>query len=128
MPAELRLVTQREPPPDIPLDFEGFFARESATLFRRLWLVTRDRGEAEEIVQDAFIVVLERWERVQAMDDPTGYLYRVAFNAWRKRARRAAQALQRVVSRPTGPQDPFESADVSLSSVGSNWSRRRDPP
>jgi RNA polymerase sigma-70 factor (ECF subfamily) len=112
MAAELRLVSERETPAEASLDFEVFFAQESATLLRRLWLVTRDRGEAEDIVQDAFIIVLERWERVQAMEDPTGYLYRVAFNAWRKRSRRAARALQRLVSRPTGPQDPFASADA----------------
>jgi RNA polymerase sigma-70 factor (ECF subfamily) len=112
MAAELRLVSEREQPAEVPLDFEGFFARESETLFRRLWLVTRDRGEAEDLVQDAFIVVLERWERVQAMEDPTGYLYRVAFNAWRKRARRAARTLQRLLSRPVGPQDSFASAEA----------------
>jgi RNA polymerase sigma factor (sigma-70 family) len=112
MAAELRLVSEREPPPEVSLDFEAFFAHESEMLLRRLWLVTRDRQEAEDLVQDAFIVVLERWERVQTMDDPTGYLYRVAFNAWRKRARRAARALQRLVSRPAGPQDHFASAEA----------------
>jgi hypothetical protein len=66
---ELRLVTDVDPTTVEPvLDFEGFFARQSATLFRRLWLVTRDEAEAEDIVQEAFIVVLERWERVQATE------------------------------------------------------------
>jgi DNA-directed RNA polymerase specialized sigma24 family protein len=31
------------------------------------------------------------------MDDPVGYLYRSAFNRWRKRARRAARQLREVV-------------------------------
>jgi RNA polymerase sigma-70 factor (ECF subfamily) len=30
------------------------------------------------------------------MDDPVGYLYRVAFNAWRKRAGRVARARERL--------------------------------
>lgn len=106
-------MTEAEPSAVEPVaDFEGFFSEESEKLFRRLWLVTRDRGEAEDIVQEAFIVVLERWERVQAMEDPTGYLYRVAFNAWRRRARRAARAVQRLVSRPTETGDQFSSVDA----------------
>ena len=94
------------------LDFEGFFSQESEGLFRRLWLVTRDRAEAEDIVQEAFIVVLERWDRVRAMEEPAGYLYRVAFNAWRKRSRRAARAMQRAVSAAHESEDPFDSADA----------------
>jgi RNA polymerase sigma-70 factor (ECF subfamily) len=112
MAAELRLVSEQEPALEASLDFEAFFAREGEMLLRRLWLVTRDRREAEDLVQDAFIVVLERWGRVQTMDDPTGYLYRVAFNAWRKRARRAARAFPRPAGRPTGPQDPFAGAEA----------------
>lgn len=97
MAAEFRLAAGLEPTMVEPVtDFEGFFARESTTLLRRLWLVTRDREEAEDVVQEAFIVVLERWDRIRSMDDPTGYLYRVAFNAWRRRARRVARARERL--------------------------------
>jgi DNA-directed RNA polymerase specialized sigma24 family protein len=81
MAARLRLVTDADRSAvESVLTLDDFFAQESAMLFRRLWLVTRDRAEAEDIVQEAFIVVLERWDRVGAMEDPTGYLYRVAFN------------------------------------------------
>jgi RNA polymerase sigma factor (sigma-70 family) len=99
-------VAERPPP-----SFDVFFADESQTLFRRMWLVTRDRYEAEEIVQDAFLSVYERWDRVHAMDDPTGYLYRTAFNAWKKRGRRAARAMRQVL--PGGPtDDDFEAVDA----------------
>ncbi len=77
--------------------FEGFFEAESATLFRRLCLVTGNRFEAEEVMQDAFLKVFEKWERVRGMDDPTGYLYRAAFNIFRKRSRRAALAVRRTL-------------------------------
>lgn len=112
MAAELRLVTEVEPTVAPPVDFEGFFSEESERLFRRLWLVTRDRAEAEDIVQEAFIVVLERWDRVRAMEEPAGYLYRVAFNAWRKRSRRASRAVQRTVSAYHEQADPFDGADA----------------
>jgi RNA polymerase sigma factor (sigma-70 family) len=108
----LKIVRHEErDPADDPLSFDVFFADESQTLYRRMWLVTRDRYEAEEIVQDAFLSVYERWDRVGAMEDPTGYLYRTAFNAWKKRARRAARAMRQVLAdAPTG--DDFDAADA----------------
>jgi DNA-directed RNA polymerase specialized sigma24 family protein len=45
--------------------FEAFYQAEAQTLFRRLWLVTGNRAEAEELMQDAFLKV---WERA----DPLG--------------------------------------------------------
>jgi RNA polymerase sigma-70 factor (ECF subfamily) len=69
--------------------FETFYQAEARTLFRRLWLVTGNRAEAEELMQDAFLRVWERWDRVGGMDDAPGYLYRTAMNLFRKRYRRA---------------------------------------
>jgi RNA polymerase sigma-70 factor (ECF subfamily) len=76
--------------------FEAFFERQHGDLFAALWLITRNRHEAEEIAQDAFLRLWERWERVALMDDPQGYLYRTAMNVFRSRARRASMALRRV--------------------------------
>ena len=90
--------------------FETFYDAESQTLFRRLWLVTGNRSEAEELMQDAFLKVWERWERVDAMDDPVGYLYRTAMNLFRKRYRRAVLAIRRSIGlAPT--RDDFADAD-----------------
>ena len=90
--------------------FEAFYDAESQTLFRRLWLVTGNRSEAEELMQDAFLKVWERWERVDAMDDPVGYLYRTAMNLFRKRYRRAVMAVRRTIGlAPSG--DDFADAD-----------------
>jgi RNA polymerase sigma-70 factor (ECF subfamily) len=75
--------------------FESFFQDTHADLFAALCLITRNRHEAEEIMQDAFLKLLERWDRVSGLDDPTGYLYRTAMNALRKRHRRAMLALKR---------------------------------
>jgi hypothetical protein len=76
-------------------DFEAFFLREHEALFRALWLVTRNRHEAEEVMQDAFLRLLERWSRVRDVPDPVGYLYRTAMNVYRSRLRRAAVALRK---------------------------------
>jgi RNA polymerase sigma-70 factor (ECF subfamily) len=78
-----------------PTAFETFFERDHAGLYGALWLITRNRHEAEEIMQDAFLRLWERWPSVAAMHDPTGYLYRTAMNVFRSRRRRAAVALRR---------------------------------
>jgi RNA polymerase sigma-70 factor (ECF subfamily) len=75
--------------------FEEFFRGEHDRLFRALCLVTGSRQEAEEIMQDSFLKIWERWERVALMEDPSGYLYRIAMNAFRNRYRSVARALKR---------------------------------
>lgn len=91
--------------------FEQFFEIESPTMFRRLCLVTGNRHEAEEVMQDAFLKVFERWDRVQLMEDPTGYLYRTAFNLFNRRSRRAAMALRRTFGAREN-MDEFAAADA----------------
>ena len=90
--------------------FEVFYGAEARTLFRRLWLVTGNRAEAEELMQDAFLSVWQRWDRVGGMDDPVGYLYRTAMNLFRKRYRRAMLAVRRAVGLAPS-SDEFSDAD-----------------
>lgn len=110
----LRAVRSREdgasPEPSARLDFDDFFATESEGLFRRLWLVTRNRAEAEEVVQDAFLSLYERWDRMEDVEDPRAYLYRTAFNGWNKRSRRASRALRAAFSPARG--DDVDAADA----------------
>jgi RNA polymerase sigma-70 factor (ECF subfamily) len=81
-----------------PRSFETFFASEHARLFGALCLITADRSEAEEIMQDAFLRLWERWDRVAVVDDPSAYLFRTAMNVFRNRYRRAALALRKSIS------------------------------
>jgi len=92
------------------LRFEEFFALEHARLYRALALITGDRHEAEDVMQEAFVRLWERWDRVSVLDDPIGYLYRTALNGFRIRLRRASRAARRLVS-PGGASDPFEGVD-----------------
>ena len=75
-----------------PVAFEGFFAEQRPRLFAALCLTTGDRQEAEELTQDAFVRVLERWPTVSRMEDPSGYLFVTGMNLFRKRYRRAKLA------------------------------------
>jgi RNA polymerase sigma-70 factor (ECF subfamily) len=77
--------------------FEAFFEQHHERLFRALWLLTRNRQEAEEVMQDAFLRLWERWDKVIGGPDPVAYLYRTALNVWRSRLRRAAVAARKVI-------------------------------
>jgi RNA polymerase sigma factor (sigma-70 family) len=79
-------------------DFEDFFRAEYQTLLRAMYLISGTRDGAEELAQEAFVKVLERWDRVREMDNPSGYLYRTAVNTRRSVARRLRLAAQRALS------------------------------
>ena len=78
--------------------FEDFFRVQTQSLYAHLCLITGNRAEAEELAQDAFLKVWERWDRVADMEEPVGYLYRTAMNLFRKRYRRVGVALRKMVS------------------------------
>lgn len=86
--------------------FEAFFQAQHVTLFRRLCLITGTRSDAEELSQDAFVRLWERWDRVSGLDDPEGYLYRTAMNLVRRRYGRTAAQLRRLVG-AVPDEDPF---------------------
>ena len=100
MNAPLRLAPQADLPDRSATptnDFENLVEAEHGGLYGALCLVTRDRSEAEDLMQEAFLKVWERWDRVGGMEDPTGYLYRTAMNLYRKRRRRASLAVRRTI-------------------------------
>jgi RNA polymerase sigma-70 factor (ECF subfamily) len=74
-------------------------------------LVTGNRQEAEDVMQDAYLRLYERWDRVGRMEDPVGYLYRTAFNVVRRRSRRAALAVRRTLGLAPST-DEFAAADA----------------
>jgi RNA polymerase sigma factor (sigma-70 family) len=76
--------------------FDAFFADEHERLFRALYFITGDPHDAEELMQDAFLKVWERWDRVSGIEDPQGYLFRAALNGFRMRRRRAVTALRKL--------------------------------
>lgn len=59
--------------------------------------MTHDAHEAEEIAQDAFVKLLERWDRLEAVEDRSAYLFGTAMNLWRSRLRRSTLAAKRIM-------------------------------
>ena len=81
------------------VNFESFFRAEALSLGRALYLLTGDRTESEDLVQEAMARAYERWDKVQRMDSPAGYVYKTALNLYRRRRRR-------VIHRPFFPPSP----------------------
>ncbi|MGH2573517.1 MAG: RNA polymerase sigma factor [Actinomycetota bacterium] len=69
------------------LEFQVFFRAWYPRLARAALLLSGNRLEAEDIAQEAFVRVYERWETVRNMASPAGYLFRTALNLNRKRIR-----------------------------------------
>jgi RNA polymerase sigma factor (sigma-70 family) len=109
------------------LDFEAFFETHHLRLFRALWLVTRNRHEAEELMQDAFLKVLERWSRVSGLPDPEGYLYRTAMNLFRSRLRRVAVATRKTLHQlpPDDELAAVEERDAVIRALAPLTARQR---
>ena len=89
--------------------FAEFFRREYETLFRAIYLLSGDRFEAEDLAQGAFVKAWERWARVSAMKNPTGYLYTTALNARRSYLKRASMSARRALS--IHEDDPVSQTD-----------------
>ncbi len=92
--------------------FEALCRAEYAQVARTAYLITGDREEARDLVQEAFARAYERWGYVSKLERPGAWVQRVVSNLAishqrRERIRsRAARPIGHVVSDPTEPTDP----------------------
>jgi RNA polymerase sigma-70 factor (sigma-E family) len=92
--------------------FEDFFGEHHERLLRALYLATGDRHEADDLAQEAFVRLYERWDRVRDTENPAGYLYRTALNLRRSRLRRLAVASRHLLRlAPREHPDPISATD-----------------
>ena len=97
-------------------DFDAFYASTVHRLSGQLYLITGDRDEAGDCVQEAFERAWLRWDAVRAADSPEAWVRtvarRLAVSRWR-RVRNAATAWQR----HGGPEDAAGHAASSADRV-----------
>jgi RNA polymerase sigma-70 factor (ECF subfamily) len=94
-----------------PPSFEELFLDVHDRLYRALYFITGSSADAEELMQDAFLKLWERWDRLDTIEDPVAYLFRVALNGVRMRARRARVAARKILP-AAGARDPFDDVNV----------------
>jgi len=69
--------------------FEEFYREQRAPIGRALAVTLRDTQLASEAVDEAMARAYQRWNRVQTLDNPGGWVYRVGLNWSRSILRRA---------------------------------------
>lgn len=105
---ELRRVPEA---PGAPPSFDELFLELHDRLYRALYFISGSSTEAEELMQDAFLKLWERWDRIDEIEDPAAYLFRTALNGFRARTRRARMAARRIAP-VVHPRDPFDDVDL----------------
>jgi RNA polymerase sigma-70 factor (ECF subfamily) len=81
-------------------DARAFYASSYARLVSTVALVSGNRADAEEVVQEAFLRLLPRWSRVSGYEDPEAWIRTVAFRLLSNRARGARRAVAALSRRP----------------------------
>lgn len=75
-------------------------------LVRLSVLLVRDQGMAEEIVQDAFVAVHQRWDRLADHDKAVAYLRQAVVNRSRSALRHRAVVRRHLEREPAPPTAP----------------------
>src|SRR4051812_15380928 len=94
---------EEEHPAAPAADFDALFLSGYSRLVRTVTVVCGDADTAAECVADAFERAYARWRRVGSLDDPLGWVRRVAINRAtdvHRRSARGRRALLRLGGRP----------------------------
>ena len=91
---------------DEEIDFARWYEKTYPRLLATMLLVIGDLDEAKEVADEACSRALLHWPRIGATERPEGWTYRVAYNVFRRRARRRAlerRLWSRQTQRPNVP-------------------------
>jgi RNA polymerase sigma-70 factor (ECF subfamily) len=105
--------------------FEQVYRSSYSTLVGQLFLLTADRAEAEDVVQEAFARLWGNWRELRGYDNHEAWVRRVAMNLaisrWRRHSRQASY------QEPALPAaDPGSSmADLTLALRGVSLKHRQ---
>jgi RNA polymerase sigma-70 factor (sigma-E family) len=76
----------------VVVDFDDWVAARGPALLRLAYVLTGNRADADDVVQDALSRALPRWARISSVEDPDAYVRRMVVNAhvsrWRRFRRR----------------------------------------
>lgn len=111
--ARVRVMVTLAPTAQKP-SLEDFYAATYGRLVAALTVTAGSRAEAEEVVQEAFVRLIPRWEKVSSYDDPEQWVrsvaWRLSTSRWRKvvTGRRALARMGRPPDVPAPGTDALE--------------------
>lgn len=97
--------------------FAGWYREQHPRVLAALTIVAGSADVAADATAEAFVRAYERWDRVRTMGSPGGWLYRVALNVVRRRARRLGRErdlVRRAVLRTALPAPATSTAPSAL--------------
>ena len=77
------------------MEFEEFAAHRLPAVLRFAAVLTGDRAQAEDVVQEVLIRAYPRWRHIERMDRPEDYVRKMVLNeflSWRRRSWRVSPA------------------------------------
>ncbi len=86
--------------------FEDFYASNRTSVGRALALTLRDDDLARDAVDEAMARAYQRWAHVSQLDNPGGWVYRVALNWSRSMLRRWKRNPPIWIAQPTDVSQP----------------------
>jgi RNA polymerase sigma-70 factor (sigma-E family) len=95
-------------------DFDDWVAARGPGLLRLAYVLTGNRADAEDAVQDALSRAMPRWERIRATGDPDAYVRRMVVNAhisWWRRFRRRETPVAETFTPTVDPGSADEDHD-----------------
>ncbi|HEU0129363.1 MAG TPA: SigE family RNA polymerase sigma factor [Mycobacteriales bacterium] len=93
------------------LTLDDVYAASYRKLVAQLHAVTGSRQEAEDVVQEAFMRAIGRWDQIKEYDAPEAWLRTVALNLARSRWRRAVRGAAALVKHGVPAAEPELSPD-----------------
>ncbi len=109
------------------LDFADFYQSHFHRLAVQLYAYLGDHAEAQDLTQEAFCRLLERWNRISGYDDPVAWVRRVAWNLATSRLRRIRTVARHLArQRPEhvpGPEPDRLALLTALATLSANHRR-----
>ncbi len=89
------------------VEFEWVFRSTYPSVLRTTFLILHDRGRAEEVTQDAFLRLCERWRGIIRVDHPAAWVRQVAVRSAIRQAK-----LSRLRFSTAEPDEPTAHDDL----------------
>jgi RNA polymerase sigma-70 factor (sigma-E family) len=98
----------------VTAEFDDWVAARGPALLRLAYVLTGNRADAEDAVQDALARALPRWEHIRTAGDPDAYVRRMVVNAhtsWWRRFRKRETPVAEAFSAGTPDESVPEDRD-----------------